>query len=250
MAVTIGSSALSSSILLTWARLAADHRLAAWVVATRGSTGDGLPVVVPHTIVAHRLWPTRWFRLDPRTPEWTTKSPEGAHWCSTAGWGGRAQPAANLFLRKQPALYQERTQNARGPDPAKRVARVLVSWLPLHGDPQKGLARRGHHSGAQEAPALTRRTQLRRSAPVSGVCTEPQASDDFHDLLRSGTADARGADRPTSTAVAWLFVSTTVHRRPRRRACRARVEGEARTLSSRWVRTRACRAGRDGIRTR
>jgi hypothetical protein len=43
------------------------------------------------------------------------------------GWPSAA--GGNLFLRKQPALYQERGQNARGPDPAKRVALVLVSWL-------------------------------------------------------------------------------------------------------------------------
>jgi hypothetical protein len=38
--------------------------------------------------------------------------------------------AENLFLRKQLALYQERRTTPRRPDPATRVALVLLSrWL-------------------------------------------------------------------------------------------------------------------------
>ena len=47
------------------------------------------------------------------------------------GLTSRAQLAAeNLFLRKQLALYQERRTKPRRPDPATRVALVLLSrWL-------------------------------------------------------------------------------------------------------------------------
>ncbi len=44
------------------------------------------------------------------------------------GLTSRAPPAAeNLFLRKQLALYQERRTKPRRPDPATRVALVVLS---------------------------------------------------------------------------------------------------------------------------
>jgi putative transposase len=47
------------------------------------------------------------------------------------GLTSRAQlTAENLFLRKQVALYEERRTKPRRPDPATRVALVLLSrWL-------------------------------------------------------------------------------------------------------------------------
>ena len=47
------------------------------------------------------------------------------------GLTSRAQLAVeNLFLRKQLALYQERRTKPRRPDPATRIALVLLSrWL-------------------------------------------------------------------------------------------------------------------------